>query len=60
MKTQEEIEKLASEKILSEQGQVGFALGYKECQEEVKPIMIKLFSLWESLAEAGGNVESKD
>jgi hypothetical protein len=32
---------------------VDFNAGYKECQEEVKPIMIKLFSLWESLAEAG-------
>tara|TARA_B110000503_G_scaffold135544_1_gene216333 strand:- start:42 stop:254 length:213 start_codon:yes stop_codon:yes gene_type:complete len=35
MKTQEEIENLASEKILSEQGQVGFTLGYNECQQDM-------------------------
>lgn len=35
MKTQEEIEKLASEKILSEKGQVGFSLGYNECQKDM-------------------------
>ena len=32
--SKEEIEKLASEKILSEQGQVGFTLGYNECLKD--------------------------
>jgi hypothetical protein len=34
MKTKEEIEQLASEKILSEQGQIGFVLGYIECKKD--------------------------
>ena len=35
MKTQEEIEQLASEHILSENGQIGFVLGYIQCKKDV-------------------------
>lgn len=34
METPVEIENLASEKILSEQGQLGFILGYNECLKD--------------------------
>ena len=35
MKTQEEIDQLASEHILSENGQLGFVLGYIQCQKDM-------------------------
>ena len=35
MKSIEEIEQLASEHILSENGQLGFILGYIQCQKDM-------------------------
>ena len=35
MKTQEEIEQLASEHILSENGQIGFVLGYIQSKKDM-------------------------
>jgi Txe/YoeB family toxin of Txe-Axe toxin-antitoxin module len=35
MKSVKEIEQLASEHILSENGQLGFVLGYIQCQEDM-------------------------
>ena len=35
MKTKEEIEQLASEHILSENGQIGFVLGYTQCKKDM-------------------------
>jgi hypothetical protein len=35
MKSKEEIEQLASEHILSENGQIGFVLGYIQCKKDM-------------------------
>lgn len=35
MKIKEEIEQLASEHILSENGQIGFVLGYIQCKKDM-------------------------
>ena len=35
MKTAKEIEKLAFDTILSEQGQLGFVVGYNCCQKDI-------------------------
>jgi hypothetical protein len=35
MKTKAEIEQLASEHILSENGQIGFVLGYTQCKKDM-------------------------
>lgn len=38
MKTKEEIEQLASEHILSENGQIGFVLGYTQCKQDMSKL----------------------
>jgi hypothetical protein len=65
MKTKEEIERLAriyenynpndSEIAQAESGGCyhGYKKGYTQCQEDIKPLLKDLFSLWESLAEVG-------
>ena len=59
MKTQEEIEQLAerwlAETPIKEWGGVenGYIKGYTQCQEDIKPFLEDLFSLWQSLAEVG-------
>ena len=59
MKTQEEIQQLA-EKWLAETpikewggAENAFIKGYTQCQEDIKPFLEDLFSLWQSLAEVG-------
>ena len=47
MKTKEEIEQLASEHILSENGQIGFVLGYTQCKKD----MSKDIEYWQSESE---------
>lgn len=54
MKTQEEIEQLA-EKYWAKQpyNEDAYVVGYTQCQEDMKPLLEDLFSLWQSLAEVG-------
>jgi hypothetical protein len=62
MKTQEEIEQLAenssynnSEHFEDYQDGMfyGYIKGYTQCQEDIKPFLEDLFSLWQSLAKCG-------
>jgi hypothetical protein len=58
MKTKEEIKRLAQEWFLNDKSlaygeEFGFIQGYTQCQEDIKPLLKDLFSLWESLAEVG-------
>ena len=67
MKTQEEIEQLAESQYGTEIDSIrgsnpydleadrknGFIKGYTQCQEDMKPLLEDLFSLWQSLAEVG-------
>ena len=61
MKSKEEIEQLANEyangKSSSDVFKVAhkndFIKGYTQCQEDMKPLLEDLFSLWQSLAEVG-------
>jgi hypothetical protein len=61
MKTKEEIEQLV-EKLYFHvdgfeeeiyEGKRHFIAGYTQCQEDMKPLLEDLFSLWQSLAEVG-------
>jgi hypothetical protein len=60
MKSKEEIEQLAEEFSDDAHGsptatflEKGFIHGYTQCQEDMKPLLEDLFSLWQSLAEVG-------
>jgi hypothetical protein len=68
MKSKEEIEQLAEQDFNDRQecGHYeladlksrdyyydGFTNGYTQCQEDMKPLLKDLFSLWQSLAEVG-------
>ena len=62
MKTKEEIEQLAEklypishnpQQIIEGFERVAFKKGYMQCQEDMKPLLEDLFSLWQSLAEVG-------
>lgn len=59
MKTKKEIEQLANEYAkqfdYAEDSSpfLDYIKGYTQCQEDVKPLLNDLFSLWQSLAEVG-------
>jgi hypothetical protein len=67
MKTKEEIEQLASKRFIIKQfigednynrsetiaARYGFEEGYTQCQEDMKPLLNDLFSLWQHLARIG-------
>jgi hypothetical protein len=54
MKTQEEIEQLAAKEYWNSNTESrSFIKGYTQCQEDIKPFLEDLFSLWQSLAEVG-------
>jgi hypothetical protein len=67
MKLQEEIKQLAETEYGTEIGSIrgsnpydleadrknGFIKGYTQCQEDIKPFLEDLFSLWQSLAKCG-------
>lgn len=61
MKSKEEIEQLAKIYVESDikknplygQFHKTYTDGYTQCQEDIKPLLEDLFSLWQSLAEVG-------
>ena len=67
MKTKEEIEQLAESEYGTEIGSIrgsnpydlekdrknGYIKGYTQCQEDMKPLLNDLFSLWQHLARIG-------
>ena len=68
MKSKEEIEKVADSLYLQKAEAIanidikgyivsatkgGFMDGYTQCQEDMKPLLEDLFSLWETLAKCG-------
>ena len=67
MKLQEEIKQLAETEYGTEIGSIrgsnpydleadrknGYIKGYTQCQQDMKPLLEDLFSLWQSLAEVG-------
>lgn len=54
MKSKEEIEQLAAREYWNSNTESkSFIKGYTKCQEDMKPLLEDLFSLWQSLAEVG-------
>jgi len=63
MKTQEEIEQLASEHILSENGQIGFVLGYIQCKKDMankKYTEEDMYNCWQTAFTDAMNIREKD